>query len=130
MITKSQRMHNFVSALRFHDFTGLMHCGDASFAFFSILLESNIPLPYKLITVYFDKSSVHSVVFARNTTFDPLSNILIPNFKFGYDAISQDTEFVPISSQNKMHDKRLDFYKNYYALDKITKINQFIVERI
>ena len=41
---------------------------------------------------------------ARNVTFDPLSNILIPNFKFGYDAVTQDTEFF-LSSQNRMHDK-------------------------
>lgn len=129
MIITSQRMHNFVSALRFHDFTGLMHCGDASFAFCSILLESKISLPYTVITAYFENSSSHTVVFAENTTFDPLSNIYMPNFKFAFDEVNSSTEFLPISYQNKMHDKRLDFFKSYYSLNKITKINQFEVKQ-
>ena len=127
MIIESQKMHNFVSALKFHNFTGLMHCGDASFAFCSILLESNVALPYTIITAYFENSSNHTIVFAEKTTFDPLNNIFIPNFKFAFDEVNSSTEFVPISYQNKMHHHRLDFFKNYYSLDKITKINQFVV---
>jgi hypothetical protein len=127
MIIKSQKMHNFVSALKFHNFTGLMQCGDASFAFCSILLESNVALPYTIITAYFENSSNHTIVFAEKTTFDPLNNIFIPNFKFAFDEVNISTEFVPISNQNKMHDHILEFFKNYYSLDKIIKINQFVV---
>ena len=55
------------------------------------------------------------------------NNIFIPNFKFAFDEVNISTEFVPISNQNKMHDHRLEFFKNYYSLDKIIKINQFVV---
>jgi len=127
MIVTSQKVHNFMTALKLHDFTGVMHCGDASWAFCSILCDSNIKLPYKIITAYFENSSNHTIVFAKNTTFDPLNNILIPNFKFAYDEVTSSTEFIPISNQNTMRDDRLEFFKNYYSLDKIIKINQYVV---
>lgn len=115
--------------MRALDFSGSAHCGDCSWMFIQVMLDLGITLPYTVITSIFKNDTSHTVVYGDKTTFDPINNFYISNFRFGFDNYTGQL-MKPITDELPIHRKKIvDFYHNYYSLDNITETRTFIITR-